>query len=268
MKLLKDLLGAAALMLCLPSAAALVGAGPAHAQITANRTIGTLMRSLMVTLQPLPPNPMAARLALGLAISPARAAGPKSTQANSWSRVGASTPRSSPRRFMKAIRSRVTAILREEKPRAPSRGSDTRCGSSFRWDGSHGTGTSIALAAATAAMCSTTLRSSLRSAVRLAGMVSGVVYNNGLMQSQRFLSTGGSSYAINTVYDIQIYHANSAQNGPGNYVTVVVNGTTVINGYVDNTCSGGPCMFGGGWTIGPYEEAATVIWSYLYGTRL
>lgn len=96
----------------------------------------------------------------------------------------------------------------------------------------------------------------------------GVVYNNGLMQSQRFLSTGGSSYAINTVYDIQIYHANSAQNGPGNYVTVVVNGTTVINGYVDNTCSGGPCMFGGGWTIGPYEEAATVIWSYLYGTRL
>lgn len=34
MKLLNDLLRAAALMLCLPSAVAVVGAGPAHAQIT------------------------------------------------------------------------------------------------------------------------------------------------------------------------------------------------------------------------------------------
>lgn len=30
-----------------------------------------------------------------------------------------------------------------------------------------------------------------------------------------YIATGGSSYAINTLYDIQIYHANSAQNGPG-----------------------------------------------------
>jgi hypothetical protein len=94
----------------------------------------------------------------------------------------------------------------------------------------------------------------------------GVVYNNGGVQSQRFLATGTGNYAINTSYNIEIWHANgnSPPNGPGDVVTVKVNGTTLVNGFVDSN----HYMFRDGWPIGLYEESAKVNFISAYGTRL
>jgi hypothetical protein len=100
----------------------------------------------------------------------------------------------------------------------------------------------------------------------------GVVYNNGGTQAQCFEATGSANYAINHTYDVTIWDANAAQNGPGNVVTVTVsdNGgapTTLINGHTWNgNCSGK--NFASGWAVGLYEEASTDVWSYVNATRL
>jgi hypothetical protein len=92
----------------------------------------------------------------------------------------------------------------------------------------------------------------------------GVVYNNGGVQGQRFLATGSGNYAINTLYDVEIWHANATQNGPGYVVTVKVNGTTLVNAFADTN----HYMFSNGWALGLYEESAKVDFSLAAATRL
>jgi hypothetical protein len=106
-----------------------------------------------------------------------------------------------------------------------------------------------------------------RSAVLLAAMSSAWCTTTAVRMRNAF-SRRAEAATPSTRYTTSRFTMLTARRTARETTSVAVNGTTVMNGYVDNTCSSGPCMFGGGWTVGAYEQAATVVWSYLYGTRL
>ncbi len=91
----------------------------------------------------------------------------------------------------------------------------------------------------------------------------GMVVNNGGVQGQIFLATGSSpTFPINTSYDVEIYHSNAAQTGPGDQVKVEVNGVLIV------TYNGATTPFRSGWAIGLYDEDSKVDFTFANATRL
>jgi len=92
----------------------------------------------------------------------------------------------------------------------------------------------------------------------------GMVVNNGGAQGQIFLATGSSpTFPINTSYDVEIYHSNATQTGPGDQVKVEVNGIPIV------TYTGGHgTPFRSGWAMGLYDEDSKVDFTFAISTSL
>ena len=83
-------------------------------------------------------------------------------------------------------------------------------------------------------------------------------------RTQTYLATGTGSFPINNQYEVEVYHhAGTTPDGPGDNVDVYVNGTQ----YVHYT-GGNGTPIRNGFALGLYCEDSKVQYTYAYFTRL